>query len=192
MGISSTTLSFRGTSQETLEAAYRSKFPERPALIAPARNGWVTVFDAACDYGQEIETTAPVLCRECDAPCFAFVLVSSSGLFYWVYDQSGNLVDRSFPINPQEPKQEEIFGLAGDPERIADVFGDGLTGAQIRTILEKGKPFLQQVMWKVAELLGIEYMGWTYHDLVHPFPPDKADELPKDWDDFVFIGRDAK
>lgn len=194
MGSNSTSISFKNVNQDEVVRSIQERLGGRNSFVSPQVNGWVTVFDEDCDWANEsqILTVGQTMCRDLNRPAIAIALISSSALFYWLFDSRGKLIDKSYRGDYSEDRpltREEQLGLMGNPDMIASVVGQGLTGAVIHGILEKDHLFRQENMIELCEALGIAHRDAMYRDFVRGkmIDDDSANDFFDDelWGGFV-------
>ena len=139
MGLTCTSLSFRGVRQDEVVAAITASFPEHDCFVSPPVDGWVTVLDQQCEIGptQLILETSGTICRICTCPSVVLGLLHSDFLYYWLFDRRGKLIDFSYPEDFEAASEEEGSGLAGNLERIADYCKPGVTAKDVHSALSQ-------------------------------------------------------
>lgn len=195
MGLYCCTISFKGPTQDAVVAAIRTAMPQRRCFVSPSVNGWVTVFDAACDWGdeEEIGRLCGAVCPACRCAALALAVIQSDFLFYWLFDRQGRLRDRSFPpeADKRHLNREECLGLTGRPERLAKVAPPGVSGEQIRSALAEPHLFRDDNLYHLARLLGIAHVGFDYHWVVRNRADIDAGLVQVEgWPDFVHLNGD--
>jgi len=158
MGLTFVSLSFKGATQDEMVSAISSHLPDHSCWVSPQTNGWVTVLDYVCDNGGESEyvETASILARSCHRPGIVFRMLFSDFLFYWLVNEQGEFVDRSYVEDIDHATLKEMQGLAGSPKRLAAYAKPGVRGADIRKVLWKRKISRYDNFCLLADLLGID------------------------------------
>ena len=190
MGLTCTSLSFKGATQDSVEYAVRTYLPRHKCFISPESQGWITVVDEECDEGptSTIVETAGTICRACECPGIVLGILHSNFLFYWLFDAKGQLVDFSYPKDFDCATDVERAGLMGAPERIATLCLPGVTGQDIRRVLTQPGTLLYERLSELERLLGLPEgnVSLSYNYLV-----TNADVLTdkdvENWSSFIVI-----
>lgn len=202
MSITTTSLSFKGVGQHSVASAIVSLNPARNCFVSPKLDGWVTVFDEACEWANEPEilNVSREICLRCNCPAVALAVIQSSLLFYWMIDERGEIEDRSYfearddddrPVTRKERK-----GLSGEPERLARLAKPGVTGQDLREALERERIFPEENLDDLSLLLGIEHYRALYRHLEECWDGSRNSVVWNDdpehqdlWPDYVRIQR---
>lgn len=139
------------------------------ALISPPENGWVTVYDKACDlaYGGYIVRIMEHLARQVQRPAIALRLHTEDTSFYWLVDSDGALVD-TYCNDPDRTwaraTKEFRDGFRGKPELLATMAHRDSGVESLRMIL--WSPYDDELfrMMTLGEALGLTgpVVGYSY------------------------------
>jgi hypothetical protein len=158
MSLTFASLSLKGVTQDAVVSAIRRHLRSHSCYVSRQINGWVTVLDHVLDLGDESDyvETARVICSSCHCPGIVFRILYSSFLFYWLVNDQGELIDRSYVDNFDTATFKERHGLAGDPDRLTAYARPGVTSKQIRQVLAKRKLSPYDNFCLLADLLGLD------------------------------------
>lgn len=137
---------------------------DRSVYIGPALNGWIGVYDSACD-GYSVGPLAWLgqsLSAELDAVTLAWFVYDSALLIYVLF-VGGEVVDRYvshpdyFAQTRQEPGKGPQPPLGGDGKRLLTVTEADGDGVAVSRWLRRPDPFVQLTLRRVADVLGQEH-----------------------------------
>ncbi len=134
MGNFYTNYTLRGPSQQAVAEALAG----RTAIVSPAQDGCVVVFDEQSDEQDQavIAELAALLSRELDCPVLAVLNHDDDILWYQLY-QSGKLADE-YDSSPGyfDPMAEPSAPAGGDARKLCGAFGASNV-AEVESVLRK-------------------------------------------------------
>jgi hypothetical protein len=188
MGLSCISLNFKGAFQPGVVRAFYHHLPLHKSYVSPQLNGWVTALDSDCESLADdvIVNTAGTISRVCNCPSICLGVLHSDYLFYWLFNNLGQLIDQSFPSDP--PTIVEQSGLAGQPELIADLANQRATGDHVRHVLSRPSIYRDENLYALADLLGINktYVSLSYDYIVRTTDILDQTTVPL-WDQFIYV-----
>ena len=166
------------------------RLPRRMAsLVAPAENGWVTVFDEASDAPDEdrLSGYTVMLSDRMKTRAVGFLVYESDVLIVTIAE-NGKLLDHysSWPDYFDETMPpEEIESLAGKPEAVARL-NPSIPPAQVRAVLDEEHDFAEEKLADLVRLIGLPPIAaqWGYNDLVET-EEESPESLPPNWPDYM-------
>jgi hypothetical protein len=148
---------------------------DRSIYIGPAVNGWIGVYDSACD-GSSIGPLAWLaqgLSSRLGSVTLAWLVHDSALLVYLLFDQ-GEVADRYVshpdylqPARPAQPstRRPPAGPLGGDGARLLEVAGVPGEGRTITRWLRRPEPFAQTTLRRVAGALGQRYADLGHEEI---------------------------
>jgi hypothetical protein len=187
MGSSWTSISFKGVSQLQVINAIRDNLPLHRCFVSAEVNGWVTIVDRDSEQSPHesiLVHTVNTICRACGCPAIVLGLMDSDILYYWLFDGQGGLLDYSEPTDFMEcTSEKEMSGLAGNPEMIAALCKQGVTGLDVREVLTKEMRSRRENFEALADLLGIaKHNASLSYDFI--MSNIESEEM---WNDYVLV-----
>ena len=197
MALSCANLSFREVTQQQVVEVIRDELPGHDAFVSPKLNGWVTVYDADADAtGEDIippyARIAERVCRRHSCP--GLMLAYLRGMFcYCLFGRAGELVDASIPPTAEPDvgsTREQLQGLLGRPEAIAEVFAMGITREQVRQALTDPSKYF----FNLCRLLDLKNSHYSYGSLFkevdepYHLDPRREEWGIVGWGEFVHVG----
>jgi hypothetical protein len=161
----------------------------RKAVVTPAVNGYVVVYDEESDSQDTvaIEKVGALLSREADAPVLGVLNHDDDVLCYWLFQQ-GRVTDayNSCPDYFGEPDEEEASN-GGDANLLREAFSASCSSAQLEEILRGGDyVFAFDRHAKLVEALGLPQCSVAagYRYIV------ENEEIPEDIDpdQLIYVG----
>lgn len=145
---------------------------DRSIYIGPAVNGWIGVYDSACDGSSvgPLAWLAQGLSSRLGSVTLAWLVHDSALLVYLLFDQ-GEVADRyvSHPdyFQPAQPGQQRppAGPLGGDGDRLLEVAGVPGEGRAITRWLRRPEPFAQTTLRRVAGALGQRYADLGHEEI---------------------------
>lgn len=185
-----TNINVRTTDYGAVAAAVK-RLPRRmAALVAPAVDGWVTVFDEASDAPDEdrLSGYTVMLSDKLQTGAIGFLVYESDVLIATVADR-GRLEDHysSWPDYFDENMDErEYNGLLGR-ERAWTRLSDGVSPADVRRVMDAEHDFAEEKLVEVVRLLRLppNAARWGYNDIIEQVEAEDGAELPDGWDRFM-------
>jgi hypothetical protein len=145
---------------------------DRSVYISPAENGWVGVYDSACD-GVTVGPLAWLaqgLSQQLEGVTLAWLVYDSSLLLYLLF-QNGEVEDRYvsrpdyFPGAQRDDRPAATGPLGGDGQRLLEVTGVFGDGRPITRWLRRPDDFAQLTLRRVAAALGQRHAELGHEEL---------------------------
>lgn len=155
----------KGSSQQKIAAAISAS--PSPAFLSPKVNGWVCLYQqglATCDLGRFGAT----LFKRVGAAGTGFKIVSSSYLFYWVFDSKGNVIewwDCENELGAREFSDDEMNGVAGGLERLSALGPPTLSVVSLKRILRHQRTWRRENLARAIRALGIAAATCDFADI---------------------------
>jgi hypothetical protein len=183
-------INVRSNDQKAVVAAFR-RLPRRQAgYVAPAMDGWVTVFDEISDSPDEdrLSGYTVMLSDRLQTHALGFLVYESDVLLYTLAEKE-RLLDHysSWPDYFDEDVAEaEWDRLKGDDRALARLAAPPASPQQVRAVLDGEHDFAEEKLQDLVRVLGLpEHAGrWGYHFLADS---EEVPERPEAWADFVHV-----
>jgi hypothetical protein len=159
MGLFCVNFHFRNTDASALSAAMKRRGIAKHRVL-PEKNGWTSLYDARASEQDEdrIRQLAGDLSNELSVPAIAFLVHDSDIACYWLFDR-GRELDH-FNSCPDYFSQDDDGPGAppsgGQPRLLLPYGRGGLQEDQIAAILQSESLFAEDLIQKLAGVLGIE------------------------------------
>ncbi len=136
MGSFYTNFSVKSSNASAIQAALKKA--RRSALVTPAKNGWVVVYDEESDSQDTgtIEELAALLSKDQDCPVLAVLNHDDDILCYWLF-QNGNPLDH-YNSNPEYFDEGEGSDRGGDADLLCQTLGVPTAVETVRELLHEG------------------------------------------------------
>ena len=145
---------------------------DRSIYVGPADNGWVGVYDSACD-GVTVGPLAWLaqgLSARLAAPTLAWLVHDSALLLYLLFDR-GEVLDRYisrpdyFPAAVRQARTGPVGPLGGDGARLLATAGIEGDGGRVTRWLRRPETFAHVTLRRVAATLGQPYAELGHGEL---------------------------
>lgn len=170
---------------------------DRSVYIGPAIDGWIGVYDSACD-GVAVGPLA-WLARGLSAHLGAVTLawmVHDSALLLYVLFQDGEVVDRYVsrpdyfrPASAEAPRRP-VGPLGGDGERLLETAGTPGDAALVTRLLAAPGPFARATLQRIAATLGQRHADLGHADIEDDQLAEAPLERLDDFDRLEFVTRE--
>jgi hypothetical protein len=186
-----TNINVRSGDQTAVASAVR-RLPRRLGdLVAPAENGWVTVFDQAADAPDEdrLSGYTTMLSGALHTKAIG-VLVYESDVLLITLAEDGKLLDHysSWPDYFDESMGlAEYEALAGKPDVLAGFARPPVTPAQVEAVLNEEHDFAEEKLAALVRLLGLpeKTAHWGYNDIIEATQNETSAEDSDRWKNFM-------
>jgi hypothetical protein len=169
---------------------------DRSIYVGPATNGWVGVYDSACD-GVSVGPLAWLaqgLSQHLNTVTLAW-LVNDSALLLYLLFARGEVQDRYIShaayFTPGAQAASDSGPLGGDGERLLDVAGVVGNGAAVTRWLQRPAPFAEETLRRVAATLGQAHADLGHADLEADLMDDTHLEEPSQFERLEFVQLEA-
>ena len=142
---------------------------KKSAFVAPAKNGWIAVYDETSEEQdeKELHRVASGLSSSLRCAVFAFLVHDDDVFIYLLYD-NGTLIDiyNSVPDYFGTVSKQERDTWKGHPEKLAAYALPEIKEPQIALILKEQRIFALETVIEFVSFFGIDavraYFGFNY------------------------------